>query len=503
MSYDVFISYAHNDNMVTPPETYGWVDNFHIALYNFLTEKLGLGRKAEIWRDRTGLNGNALLDRALAGGVNSSLLFIPILSPNYLASKYCIQELETFCSQPDVFRGEESRIFPVVKLPIEAPPARLEENLLRFKFYNVDVFGEPSEELNPSFGSEFRNKFNLKVNDLAREIAEFIKEIEKKKEPDPVIIIKPPEENLPLVYLAEPSPDLLEQYNEIRRDLEQRKNLEKLKFDFLTPEPKKLTDDENTYKQKVIQDLRKCRLVVNLIGKEPNSFPKGITKSHIQIQAEAAAEVEKTFEFTRLVWIPRNTASEDADLQAFIDNIRQTGVGMDGLMQDSFEDFKSRIIKVLTVEEENTDGEAEKPWVYVLYDKSDLDSAISMEDELYNKRFPYFSSRDYLDPALRGTEEIDVLEAHNDYLTRCDAVLIYWDKSPLTWVRKSIFDLPRIKPVRKQSFRAQAVFCAGDIKAKAVFRSPPPPNLLKVEGFPNLSKFLDKLSKVQNDERER
>jgi hypothetical protein len=44
-----------------------------------------------------------------------------------------------------------------------------------------------------------------------------------------------------------------------------------------------------------------------------------------------------------------------------------------------------------------------------------------------------------------------------------------------------------------RSFRAQAVFCDGDVTAKSAFQSPPPPNLMKVEGYNNLSKFLDKL----------
>src|ERR1044072_7566482 len=95
--YDVFISYAHNDNMA-PRGQYGWVDNFHIALYNYLTERLGKGRRAKIWRDRTELQGNSLLDEALANNVNNSLIFIPIISENYLASEYCREELRTFCN---------------------------------------------------------------------------------------------------------------------------------------------------------------------------------------------------------------------------------------------------------------------------------------------------------------------------------------------------------------------------------------------------------------------
>ena len=500
MNYDVFISYAHNDNYSLRAED-RWVVKFHEALFFWLRDFMK--RPPNIFYDEVEMTGNNILTPKIETALTNSKVLIPIVSSYYLQSEWCKRELEFFKKQYDSDAQSRSRLFPIIKTPLatneeESLKTLLNDNLYG-KFYSYDITGKILQKFDPIFGGDHEQKFFLLINDLARQIAEFIKEIEIEPPDDDVVVIEPTV-NLPLVYLAEPSPDLIEQYNEIRRDLEQRKDLEKLKFDFLTPEPKKIAEDENAYKQKVIQDLRKCSLVINLVGKEPNSFPKGGTKSHIQIQMEAAAEVEDTFNFTRLVWIPRNVTSEDADLQSFIENIRQTGVGMDGLMQDSLENFKSRIIKVLTEEEESPNPE-EKPWVYVLYDKSDLDSAILIEEELSNKGYPIFSTRDYLDPALSGSE-IDVLKEHNDYLTRCDAVLIYWDKSPLTWVRKSIFDLPRIKPVRKQSFRAQAVFCTGDIKAKSVFRTPPPPNLMKVEDYPNLSKFLDKLSKEQNDERE-
>lgn len=523
MEYDVFISYAHLDN-IAPQGQYGWVDNFHIALYQYLSGKLGLGRKAKIWRDRTGLRGNVLLNRALADNVSNSLIFIPILSPNYLASEYCAQELQTFINQNGALENGETHIFPVVKYPIDAPPPSLDESLLKFAFFNNDDFGDMSEELDPSLGGDFRNKFNQKVNDLARELAAFIKENLPPPILSPVVmeipinsrqeltalsaeLPIPSQSTIPKIYLAEPSPDLFDKYLEIKRDLEERREHGSLEFEFFplpledsTQIPEK-PDDAEEYKEIVRADTIESRLTIHLIGKNHNKGPFGSPQSYLELAMEAAAERDGEPNFNRLVWIPKNIFTEEEMLErsnglhkAFVAKVRKTGVGGDGLMQDSFEKFKSRIINVLeNKDEEEVDDETR--WIYVLYDKSDLDSARTIENIL-TPRYPIFSSRDYLDPALSGNiTKKEVIKVHNDYLAKCDAVLIYWHNSPLTWVRQNVWELPKIKSKRKKrTFRAQAVFCDGeDMRAKEAFRSPPPPNLMKIEGLSNLSKFLDKL----------
>ena len=46
---DVFISYAHLDDDTHFPETSGWVAQFHAALVQYVTGRLG--QQAQIWRD--------------------------------------------------------------------------------------------------------------------------------------------------------------------------------------------------------------------------------------------------------------------------------------------------------------------------------------------------------------------------------------------------------------------------------------------------------------------
>lgn len=515
MPYDIFISYSHKDN-IGETEDDGWVDIFHKGLYKYLTGHLG--RTAQIWRDRTKMKGNYQLHPAVYDNLDKSSILIPILSPNFVNSEWCPKELKYFFDRNNQPQAMGTRIFPVVKTPAPTPP-ELKDNLLN-EFIIRDDFGEGWREIDPAFGGEYKNKFFLKISDLARDIADFIKQIEaapvtppvdpdqlreksddRHVKPDKPPEPPPPEEELPIIYLAEPSPDLVEQYNDIRRDLEQRRDLGQLKFNFLpldlTPNPRKPAKAD-VYMQKVREDVQKARLAVHLIGKEYDGFPQLYDKSYLQIQTEIAAARDGESCFNRLVWIPRNTKSDDEAHQAFVGQIRLAGVSGDGLMQDSFEEFKTRIIEVL----ENKPTVApppvgDTPWVYVLCDKSDFESVRALEDLLQSNNCALLSSRDYLEPALKGDPDINVIETHNEYLTMCDAVLIYWHNARLPWVRKNVFDLQGSKAIRKgRGFRAQGVFIDGELSNtdKERFQSPPPPNLFKVEGYSNLSQFFSKLN---------
>lgn len=525
MQYDVFISYAHNDN-VAPKDEHGWVDSFHAALYQYLSGKLGLGREPKIWRDKTGLKGNALLNKALADGVGNSLIFIPILSPNFLASSYCLGELKTFCDQNDVFSNVETRIFPAVKLPIDAPPEPLNDSLLKFAFFNKDDFGEMSEELDPSLGGEFRNRFNQKVNDMARELANFIRnslvippskvtvvDLSAKKndhEPTPPSVdpVAKKEEDVQKVYLAEPSPDLFDKYLEIKRDLEERREHGLLKFEFL-PEPliEDLTqipekpDEAEDYREKVRTDTKKSRLTIHLIGKKHNGAPFGSNQSFLDLAMEVAAERDGETNFNRLVWIPKNLYTGEEMMEkgnerhkAFISKIRQSGVSGDGLMQDSFEKFKSRIIDILD-NKQKVSVLPKDSWFYVLCDKSDLKTVRKVEDLLSKNEYGYFSATEYLMDAIEGKPDVNVVENHNEYLARCSAVLIFWDKARIPWVKKNLFDLQGSAALRQgKEIDFQAVILDGDLEDadKQRFRTPPPKNCIKI----NYADFSNILSQA-------
>ena len=92
----VFISYSRNDNQPwhTPADAKGFVSYFHDALRHELTDKGAAGLR--LWRDVKRVFDNDQFEPVLEREIRNSSVLLVILSPNWMASKYCQGELESF-----------------------------------------------------------------------------------------------------------------------------------------------------------------------------------------------------------------------------------------------------------------------------------------------------------------------------------------------------------------------------------------------------------------------
>ena len=96
--YDIFISYANNDN------NFGWINDLHEVLDKRLPEDLY--QKPKIWRDNGGLDGKPI-DAGIKEALENSAVFLAVGSGAYLSSKYCVPiELAGFHHRhfPDIVR---------------------------------------------------------------------------------------------------------------------------------------------------------------------------------------------------------------------------------------------------------------------------------------------------------------------------------------------------------------------------------------------------------------
>lgn len=115
--YDIFISYAHNDNHGVWKRP-GWVDIFVQSLDSWLRKRRGMTH-LKIWRDTKRMQGNTLFDDAIRNALNSSALFFALTSRNFLQSEYCRKEMTWFHQyhgrRPGGLRvGESYRIFNIL-----------------------------------------------------------------------------------------------------------------------------------------------------------------------------------------------------------------------------------------------------------------------------------------------------------------------------------------------------------------------------------------------------
>lgn len=219
MTFDhhAFISYAHIDNEPLTPGQKGWVAQFHATLQTMLSQRLG--EKARIWRDDK-LDGNDVFAQEIVDQFAKTALLISILSPRYVRSEWCTRELRAFCEAAaltgGVTVGNKSRIFKVVKTPVDAGAGLPEpvQQTLGYDFFAVEE-GD-SRELDPAFGEEARQQFLSKLSGLAWQIAKSLQQLAQAQ--DARAAAAP--EARPIVFLAECGHDLRTTRDQLATDLQ-------------------------------------------------------------------------------------------------------------------------------------------------------------------------------------------------------------------------------------------------------------------------------------------
>jgi hypothetical protein len=231
--FDVFVSYAWVDNEAFEPADHGWVDALYHNLYKTLAQKIGRKEAFAIWRDTQNLRGNQEISRHIPDQVRNSAVFLAILSPGYVSSKYCLQELQTFVnnvkSVENVKTGAAQRLFVVHKDPIDEFRLKMPDefrDLRKYKFWKPDLNQKPRTlgwPLPRSDVADDLQLYYLNIRDLADEI---VLKLDELKEAADCASPRPPAEarqkkHTQLVLLAEVTDDLDPRRDDMRRYLDQ------------------------------------------------------------------------------------------------------------------------------------------------------------------------------------------------------------------------------------------------------------------------------------------
>jgi hypothetical protein len=476
--YEVFISYAHLDNEPLPDKDKGWIAQFGELLDRLLGEELGSAPK--IWRDNM-LRGDDFITEAILDQMPRIAVMISVLSPRYIKSEWCIRELNHFCEaakQTGGFRiGNKSRIYKVIKTPVrgEEPPTL--KDIKGYEFFQVkDKSGRPQWfAFDEEFGLEARVNFLNKVGDVAYDIANLIETLRKQLASAQSTEVAPDKIAPPLVddspsagsiYLAEVTPDLAQEWENIRRDLLQRK------YRVLPehPLPKKLHELEKA----VRDDLAQCNLSIHLVGDEYGDSPLDDTRSYVYLQNELATERASDPKFARLIWMPKESKPQGAEQADFVKELLEASpVGNTDLLQTSLEDFKTNIQDTLKGKKKTVPApvirESDVPLIYIICDHADIEAGAVKPLEIYLNAMGY----DTILPAAK-TDEADVRQDHEEKLKIADAALIFWRNAPRIWLLTKLDDLQKIRGYgREKDLVAKAIFVTGEATTeKQRFRSP-------------------------------
>lgn len=431
---DVFVSYAHLDDAALTDDRKGWVSKLHETLDRRLAQLLG--KPVRIWRDPK-LHGNDVFADAIVERVQGAAVLVSVVSPRYVKSEWTTREVTEFCKAAAQHGGvqlhDKSRIFKVLKTPVpleqQCPPL---PSLLGYEFFAVDPDTGNFREFDEQFGDQFRQKFLMKLDDLAQDLKSLLEVVESPAADDTTS-----QSGQGTIYLAVTTLDLQEQHDAIRRDLQQH-GYTVLPVQSL---PTVGTDVEAA----VRADLARASLSIHLVGKRYSLTPEGSMSSLVEIQNELAIERGGRGAFTRLVWIPPGLQVDDPRQQQVIGRLRaDPRAAQDSdLLETPLEDLRTVIHDTLEK------GRAPQtppvgprpatavPSVYLVYDERDSDVVSPWADLLFDQGL------EVIRPVFKGNES-DLREYHEDNLRTADGVVIFFGAASELWLRRKFSELQKI-----------------------------------------------------------
>lgn len=453
----LFISYAHLDNQTLPNQDQGWVSRFHATLSALLSMRMG--RKAEIWRDSK-LQGNDVFADEIVQQFPHTALLVSVVTPRYVESDWCTKEVREFCQSAEQSGGlvveNKSRIFKIIKMPVESeellPPVM--KDALGYPFYIFDDEKTPIE-LDPVYGNDLAQKYNLKMAKLAWDIAQLIRKLETQTHASEKTVAETASAK-PAIYLAECSYD--------RREAREALEAEFRLHGYTVLPEQQLSRDEAEYQAQVDALLAQCQLSVHLVGASYGAVPDGPSgKSVVVLQNERAIERSKTGQLQRLIWLPEGTGSQSPQQREFMTALQTNAEAQfrADLITGDLENLKGAVHAALKKLEKPTPQKAEQvsegdaaTLVYLICDERDRKATIPV------RKFLKAQGIDVQIPVFEG-DAATVRQANRDLLVQCDGVILFYGEGEEAWKRTVESDLRRIRADRNgRPFSANFTYLA-------------------------------------------
>jgi len=438
---DLFISYAHIDNKPLTPQQQGWITRFHASLEALLSMRMG--GTARIWRDDK-LQGNDVFANEIVDQFSHTAVLVSVLTPRYLNSEWCTREVVEFCKRAEESGGmvvaNKARIFKVVKTPVDTQESlpQVVQGVLGYEFFTIED-GAPLE-LDPDYGEKFAENYKRKVAQLAWDVSQLLKALSPGAGDNGHDKQGP---SKPTVYLAECSYDRKQAREILEAELRRHGNA-------VLPD-QELPRKEVEYVAAVEGLLKRCQLSIHLVGETYDGVPVGPSgKSVVMLQNELAARRSKSDALKRVIWVPEGTHSDQAQQQAFIDALHQDAeaqIGADLITAD-IEGLKTSIHAILT--------KLEKPERQLPLEQADQAKRIYLIcNEKDRKAKTTVPLRKFLRdqgfkveiPAFEG-DATAVREAHQQALTNCEAVILFYGAGDEAWKRTLDTELKKMPGYR-------------------------------------------------------
>ena len=453
----VFLSYAHDDNLVPAGMNgRGWVSFFDDSLGIELRERGMLDVK--VWRDKRDFDPMDLVTNTLTEGVTGSDILLAVLSPLYVQKPYCTFELDGFIEKRSEGGSEEfrKRILLVAKRPVPETkyPPKI-KGMGYVPFFENNRERAQDEPFYKGYGTTVAQQYWDSIQDVASRLEKSLAELagleiaKKSKRAGPAKDVT--------VYLAVPSNDLKDAHYSLRNELESQ-GCHVVPTD---PWP----SDPAAAAAHLRVAVASAQLSIHLLGAAPGSDQASGLNNLCKLQLDLAAE-RADAGFRRLIWLPDGSVTSDETHKRFIEGLEK-GNGLraqDELVRSGAESFK----EVVRDELSRLFGPAAKPSrVYLMCDAVDEAEALALRPPLVEAGFevelPEFAADGKVPP-----------EEHQRCLRGCETVLAFWGKVTESRIRTMLEEVDGAVPALRQGapFVARGLYLgAPESPRKANFAS--------------------------------
>ena len=226
------------------------------------------------------------------------------------------------------------------------------------------------------------------------------------------------------VYLAETTDGLKERRDQIRRELQQRGHT------VLPDRPLPLMGSPETLAQTIDAYLERCDLSIHLVGNYFNPMEQLVFE---QQNARAAEKHRQQATFSRLIWLPTDQINDESQ-RYYIDSLKDYSVGAE-VLEIPVEELESFIQDNLASSRPSSTGLSSDAIVYLLCGSGDREEIELLADYLYE-------THGYtVDLPPFGVEQDEFITQHQEILSLCDAVLIYYGHTNPNWLQTKVREL--------------------------------------------------------------
>lgn len=436
-THDIFISYAHNDDLPWPGAKQGWVSTLVDFLSTRLTERLGRKEMWSLWFDqfRTSLNQHQQIDSQISDALEQSAILLVILSPGYITSEWCDRERSTFLSQVKKRSRSGSKVFVINKEFLDSIP----QELCTAGNYQY-CFWEQSEKngmhiLGTPIPTPEEIKYYNLVTDLTMALEKEMKELKARNMMviDSKIKMKGTD-NSPKVYLAEVTDDI----DDFRCDVQ--RYLVQAGINVVPAIPYSRSAD--AFVLEMEKDLKDCSCFVQLLSNLPGKKAPGSDKSYPMIQYLQA--VKSTLPV--LQW-----RHPDLSLSSVTSPDQRMLLDLETVMVESIESFKQEIKKVAIPEKKKNPVKHMQTLIFVNHDSSDQILANEVKNMLVR------NGSGWVQP-LFNEPPSKIRESLERYIIECEGMIIIYGSTPVEWVQNQLFQYRKIIIKREQPIKVLAIF---------------------------------------------